>query len=181
MTRSGLIRWVFFDRDGTINDKPPSGEYVTSPGGLTLRPTAGDAIRRLNDRGVWVALVTNQRGISLGRMTVADFQAVQHELARKLADYSARLDAVYCCPHGIDACSCRKPQPGLLLQARQEHPSIDFARSAVVGDSLTDVEAGRRVGAFTVLLADHPDDHSDSGADFVAPTLDDAVSWIVSL
>lgn len=169
------IRWVFLDRDGTVNVKPAAGEYVTAAEQVELLPGVAEAIRRLNEARVWVAVVTNQRGIARGKMTETDLDAVHARLADELAGHDAHLDAVYHCPHERGACACRKPEPGLLLRAQREHPGLRFAAAAVVGDAESDVQAGRRLGATTVLLAGNGADH---GADHVAETLLDAVEWL---
>ena len=171
------IRWVFLDRDGTINVEPPLGEYVTAAEQLELLPDAAKAIRLLNDARVWTAVATNQRGIALGEMTERDLRAVHARLSDELARHGARLDAIYHCPHEQGACSCRKPRPGLLLRAQREHPGLDFASTAIVGDKDSDVEAGRRVGAGTVLL-DRDRANGDRGADHVVGTLLEAVQWL---
>jgi D-glycero-D-manno-heptose 1,7-bisphosphate phosphatase len=150
---------VFLDRDGTINEKAAASEYVTDPGGLRVLPGAAGAVRRLNDAGVAVIVVTNQRGIALGWMTESDLEAVHTELREQLdAQAGARLDAILHCPHERGTCGCRKPAPGLLLEARARWPEIDLPRSVVVGDSRADVEAGRAVGAAAVLLGEHAPD-----------------------
>ncbi len=144
---------AFLDRDGTINEKAAAGEYVTDPGGLRVLPGAAGAVRRLNDAGVAVIVVTNQRGIALGRMSESDLEAVHAELRLQLdSQAGARIDAILHCPHERGTCGCRKPAPGLLLEARERRPEIDLAASVVVGDSPADVGAGRAVGAATVLL-----------------------------
>jgi D-glycero-D-manno-heptose 1,7-bisphosphate phosphatase len=171
------IRWVFLDRDGTINVNAPPGEYVTSPDQLVLLPGAAEAICALNAAGVWVGVVTNQRGIALGEMTEADLRAVHARLAGELARVGAHLDAIYHCPHEQGDCSCRKPEPGLLLQAQRENPGLSFAAAALIGDAQSDVEAGRRMGVSTVLLAANGAP-GDLGADHVAGTLLDAVGWL---
>jgi D-glycero-D-manno-heptose 1,7-bisphosphate phosphatase len=163
------LTWVFLDRDGTVNLKPTRGEYVTRPDELALLPGVAATIRRLNEAGIGVAIVTNQRGVALGRMTIDDVDAVHARLAALLEADGARVDAIYTCSHEVGACDCRKPRPGLLLRAQQELHGVDFARAAVVGDSAADVEAGRRVGARTVLISDAPE--SESGADHVVPSL----------
>jgi D-glycero-D-manno-heptose 1,7-bisphosphate phosphatase len=171
------IRWVFLDRDGTINVKAPAHRYITSPDQLALLPGAAEAIQRLNAAGVWVGVVTNQRGVARGEMTEEDLQAVHLRLAQELAGGGAHLDAVYYCPHEQGTCSCRKPQPGLLLDAQRDHPGMRFAAAALIGDAPSDVQAGRRLGMTTILLA--PDGaSSDHDADHVAQTLLDAVHWL---
>jgi D-glycero-D-manno-heptose 1,7-bisphosphate phosphatase len=150
---------AFLDRDGTINVKAAEGEYVESPEQLVLIPGAAAAIRRLNDAGLKAIVVTNQRGIALGRMGEEDLDAVHARLEELLAaEAGARLDAIFHCPHGLDSCDCRKPEVGLFLQAKERWPEIDLERSAMVGDSEKDVLAGERLGMATVHLGhDVPD------------------------
>jgi D-glycero-D-manno-heptose 1,7-bisphosphate phosphatase len=144
---------AFLDRDGTINHKASAGEYVTDPADMRVLDGAAAAIRRLNDAGVPVIVVTNQRGIALGLMSERDLEAVHACLAELLdAEAGARLDAILHCPHERGTCSCRKPAPGLLLEAAARWPSIDLGSSTMVGDSQADVEAGRAVGATTIRL-----------------------------
>lgn len=137
---------VFVDRDGTLNVKPDEGEYITSPADLVLLPGAGDAVRTLNLVSRHVIVVTNQRGVALGRMTLDDVTSVNMHLQGLLRESGARIDAFYVCPHGIGQCQCRKPDIGLVLQARRDFPSIRFSRSVLVGDADSDMEAARRAG-----------------------------------
>lgn len=169
---------VFLDRDGTINRKAPEGEYVTGPDALELLPGAAAAIARLNAAGVPVAVVTNQRGIALGRMSEEDLAAVHRRLAERLAAGGARVDAVVHCPHAKDACDCRKPRPGMLLDAGERLGGVDLAASAIVGDAPSDMAAGEAVGMIRVLLADGaPDD--GVAFDHRAPDLPAAVDWLL--
>lgn len=164
--RGSAIRWVFLDRDGTLNVKPPAGEYVERPEELKLLPGAAEGVRMLNGAGVWTGVVTNQRGVALGRMSADDLDAVHGRLSHLLQLEGAFVDAIYACPHQIGACACRKPQPGLLLKAQGNHPALDFARAAIVGDSPSDMQAGRLLGLTTVLI-------SGSGEDLAAPGVAD--------
>jgi D-glycero-D-manno-heptose 1,7-bisphosphate phosphatase len=174
------VDWVFLDRDGTINRKAANGDYVKAPCELSIIPDAAEAIRRLNDAGVWVGIVTNQQGIALGRMTEADFAAVQARLAGELRRVGARIDAVYHCPHLEETCACRKPAPGMLLRARRRNPGLEFEYAAMVGDSAADIAVGRRVGAVTVRIAERVDASRVMQADHVAPSLERAVDWLLS-
>jgi D-glycero-D-manno-heptose 1,7-bisphosphate phosphatase len=150
---------AFLDRDGTINEKAPEGDYIKRPAEVVLLPGVAEAVRRLNDAGIWVIVVTNQRGIALGRMTERDLEAVHAELSAQLeAAAGARIDAFFHCPHDVGECDCRKPETGMFRQARERFPWIDLASSVVIGDSPSDVAAGRTLGIWTLRLGvDAPD------------------------
>ena len=144
---------AFLDRDGTINEKAPAGDYVTRPEEVSLLPGAAEAVRRLNDAGIAAIVVTNQRGIALGRMTERDLEEVNAEVCRQLEVVAgARIDAFFHCPHDIGECDCRKPEAGMFRQAVERFPWIDLKCSAIVGDSESDVEAGRALGMRSVRL-----------------------------
>ena len=145
------LRTVFLDRDGTINVKAGPGGYIRSPADMVLLPGAAKAVAALNAAGLRTVLVTNQRWLSEQSADPGCFAAVHHRLERLLAEEGARLDAAYHCPHSRDRCDCRKPGAGMLLRAAREH-SLDLAESVMIGDSDTDVMAGRAVGAATILL-----------------------------
>jgi D-glycero-D-manno-heptose 1,7-bisphosphate phosphatase len=185
MLRAGPdCRWtVFLDRDGTINRKAPEGDYVRSPGALVLLDGAAAAIARLRSAGARVVVVTNQRGVALGRMSLADLAAVHQRLRRELAASGARVDGIYSCPHDVGSCDCRKPGPGLFRQAVDDDPAIDLEGSAVVGDSWSDIQAGARFGMATVLLSDPPQapDGWAVRPDHVARALEDAADWLLAL
>ncbi len=144
---------AFLDRDGTINRKAAEGEYVGSPDLMELLPGAAYAVRRLNLAGVLVVIVTNQRGVATGSMTIDDVNAVNGRLVDLLAASGAHVDAVYVCPHGEGDCGCRKPLPGLLHLAASDHPTIELSRSVLIGDSESDIGAGVAAGVATIRIA----------------------------
>ncbi len=150
---------AFLDRDGTINVKAPEGEYVRRPEDVTLLPGAADAIAALNRAEVRVAVVTNQRGIALGHMTERDLAAVHQRLGALLDEAAgAHVDGIFHCPHDAEACDCRKPATGMFRRVAEQWPGVDLRRSAMIGDALTDLQAGRALGMTTVLLGvDAPD------------------------
>jgi D-glycero-D-manno-heptose 1,7-bisphosphate phosphatase len=169
---TGRLQAVLLDRDGTINVKAPEGEYITAAEQLELLPGAAEAIRLLNHAGVPVAVVTNQRGVALGRMADSDLRAVHARLHQLLGNRDAWVDAIFYCPHDKGACACRKPAPLMLRRAGAYLGLTNLRDAVMIGDSLTDVEAGRRAGARTVLLASSgvaPDGTQ------TAPTLLDAI------
>lgn len=168
---------AFLDRDGTLNVLPAAGGYVLTPDELHLLPGAAAAVRRLNARGVCTVLVSNQRAVARGLMSVADVGAVHARLAGLLAGEGAHLDALYFCPHEAGTCRCRKPAPGMLYQAAREHPQVRLDRAVLVGDAETDVGAGAAAGIATVRLADGA---VTSRADLVVRDLGEAVDWILA-
>lgn len=145
-------RTAFLDRDGTINEPAPEGEYVTSPEAIRLLPGAAEAIRLMNEHPAKVVVVTNQRGIALGRMSEADLIAVHERLEAELARSGAHLDAILHCPHHEGACNCRKPGTALFERAAREIDGVELEGAAMVGDTARDVEAGNRLGLTTVRL-----------------------------
>ena len=171
------ISAVLLDRDGTINVKAPEGDYVTHPDQVVLLPRAAAAIRLLNERRIPVAVVTNQRGVALGRMTEGDLEGVHARLAELLALEGARVDAIFHCPHDVGVCRCRKPGTLMLERAAQCLGADGFANVVMIGDSAADVAAGHGVGARTVLLGSS--DLPRAGGE-CAPSLWDAVHAIVS-
>lgn len=130
----------------------PEGEWVTSPAMLVMLDGAAEAIAILNRLGIRVVVVTNQRGIAAGSYNEADLAAIHEHLRGLLAAKAAHLDAIYYCPHDHNACECRKPKPGMLLRAFEDFPDAAPANSLMIGDSLSDIEAGRAAGVATVFI-----------------------------
>lgn len=151
------LRTIFLDRDGVLNEKMPEGRYVTRWSEFHLLPGVAEAIGRLNRAGLRVVVVSNQRGVSLGLYTTADVRAIHTELQNLLASHSAHVDGFYFCPHGKGECICRKPLPGMFEQARAEFPEIAAETSAMIGDSRSDIEFGRRLGMLTVFIEGDPE------------------------
>jgi D-glycero-D-manno-heptose 1,7-bisphosphate phosphatase len=146
------VRTVFLDRDGVLNEKAPEGEYVWRWQDFRLLNGVPEAIARLNRAGLRVVVVTNQRGVALGRYTLDDVTALHGEFQKLLAGYGAHVDRFYVCPHGNDGCNCRKPLPGLFEQARTGFPEILAETSAMIGDSLADMQFGKRLAMRTILI-----------------------------
>lgn len=146
------IRTVFLDRDGVLNEKMPEGRYVRSWSEFHLLAGVPEAIAKLNRAGVRAIVISNQRGIALGLYTAADVEAIHDQLQRALATEGAHIDGFFFCPHDRNECNCRKPMPGLFEQAKARFPQIEAATSAMIGDSLSDIEFGRRLGMTTVFV-----------------------------
>lgn len=142
---------MFLDRDGTLNVEV---NYLHRIEDLVLVAGAARAISALNRAGWLVIVVTNQAGIARGYYDETALHTLHEHLTQALAAQDARIDAIYYCPHHPDfsgTCECRKPQPGMLLQAAAEH-GIDLTRSWLVGDTGGDIGAGRAAGCRTVLV-----------------------------
>jgi D-glycero-D-manno-heptose 1,7-bisphosphate phosphatase len=151
-------------------------------------PFAGAAIRRLNEAGMAVIVVTNQSGVARGYFPESLVQQVNDRMQRELAALGARLDGIYYCPHSsADACECRKPKTGMLLQAAREH-QIDLERSYVVGDRYGDMELAFRGGCKSVFvrtgygegdLVLHAKDWARQ-PDAIVENLEAAADWILA-
>ncbi len=142
-------RFVLLDRDGTLVESVP---YLSDPDQLRLLPGAGEALRLLRDAGLGLAVVTNQSAIGRGYFDLGRLDEVHTRLIDVLAAERVHLDGIYVCPHlPDDDCACRKPRPGLALQAARELGFVPSA-SFVVGDNLADVELGPALGATTFLV-----------------------------
>ena len=140
---------VFLDRDGTICEEMG---YLNHINRLQIFAFAADAIRRLNEAGVPVLVVTNQSGVSRGIFPESLVIEVHRKLGEALASSGAHLDGFYYCTHTrVDECNCRKPLPGLLERAAREH-DIDLSRSFVVGDRYGDVELAHAAGGRGLLV-----------------------------
>ncbi len=142
---------AFFDRDGTINVEI---NYLSRPEDLTFIDGMPEFIKKFNDWGFKVIVVTNQAGIARGYYTEEDMNRVHLYMNERLAESGAHIDAFYFCPHHPDftgPCSCRKPGTGMLEQAGADF-DIDFSRSILFGDKPWDIEAGEKMGIKSYLI-----------------------------
>jgi D-glycero-D-manno-heptose 1,7-bisphosphate phosphatase len=172
------IKAAFLDRDGVINRKAPEPGYVTRWEDVHFLPDVAQAISVLKGLGFLVIVVSNQRCVAKGLITETELEALHRKMSAYLEDHGATIDAVYYCPHeNHPPCSCRKPQPGMLLEAAREH-DIDLSSSWMIGDSERDVEAGKSAGCRTVRLRTAADT-AVGDADLMASSLLDATSQIV--
>jgi len=181
---------AFLDKDGTINEDVG---YLDDPNKLVLLPRAAEAIKRLNEHGFKVIIISNQSGIAKGILTEDILQTIDKKLQKELLKLGAYVDAIYYCPHHPEhglypykkVCQCRKPHPGLVKRAEKEH-NIDLKSSYFVGDKLSDIETGKAVGIKTILVltgkgkeTKQEQGFSENKPDYEAPDLFHAVNWII--
>ncbi len=141
---------IFLDRDGVINENRPN--YVLRWEHIRLIPSALAALAALAQSEYAIVIVTNQSGVGRGVFSRAQANDLNQRLVALIVENHGRIDAVKLCPHRPDECCvCRKPQPGLLLQAAQEL-RLDLNRSWMVGDAVTDIQAGLAAGVRPILL-----------------------------
>jgi D-glycero-D-manno-heptose 1,7-bisphosphate phosphatase len=157
------LRTVFIDRDGVLNEKLREGCYVTDWSDFRLLPGVIDAIGLLNRARLSVLVVSNQRGIARGLCTTSDVEAIHTSFQRLLANHGAHVDGFYLCPHDMGQCNCRKPLPGLFERAVVSFPTITGETSAMIGDSYSDIEFGRRLGMLTVFIEGNPEVQKPGG------------------
>ncbi len=174
-------RYVFLDRDGVINKKAPEGEYISKWKDFCLQPGAESAIAQLNRSGRKIIVVSNQRGVALGKYTSADVDALHVQLQQHLAAHGAHIDAIYYCPHDKNRCDCRKPKPGLFKQALRDFPDASSANSVMIGDSISDIEVARNLHFASIYIQGDPAtrrpgaDNAAALADVVSDSLCHAV------
>lgn len=168
-------RAVFLDRDGVLNKslgrRPPN-----TPDELEMIPGSAQAVKRLNDAGFKVFVVTNQGGVGLGYMTKGELDAIHHRLREEVAREGGVIHDIAACTHKPWArCKCRKPKPGMLIELARKH-GIDLKRSFMIGDREMDIEAGRSAGTTTILVGTAEE---ETAADYTAPDLLAAASLIL--
>lgn len=180
---------AFLDRDGVINRYVYNAEFGTvdspsSPGEFTFSPLAEEAVALLKQLGYLVIVVSNQPGIAKGRFSAALLESVTEKMRAGIEARGGRLDAVCYCLHHPEAvvpefrvqCDCRKPRPGMLLRCAREL-DIDLTSSFMIGDGVTDIEAGRAAGTRTIFVGQAKSyileefDKRGLHPDFIVPSL----------
>ena len=173
---------LFLDRDGVINEEKEQsyifhyGEFAFYEGGL-------EALQLLAGVFPRIVVVTNQRGVGKGLMTAGDLADIHAQMVAAATAAGGRIDAVYYCDSMSNDHPHRKPNPGMALAARQDLPDIDFSRSIMVGNNLSDMEFGRNIGAATIFVTTtNPSvDKTDSRIDAVYKSLEDFAGALQSL
>jgi D-glycero-D-manno-heptose 1,7-bisphosphate phosphatase len=173
---------IFLDRDGVIIRKASEGEYIADWREVEFLTGALEAVAEFCRAGYKVMLVTNQRGVATGKIRPSSLSHIHQMLSRVVADHGGELAAIYCCTHDLaEGCVCRKPNPGMLLQAAAEH-GLDLTHCWMIGDSATDITAGKRAGCKTALISDSDECTCwRERPDVWAGSLDRAAGLILSL
>ena len=141
---------VFLDRDGVIIQNREN--YVRSWKDVEFLPSSLQALKLLSQTSYKIIIVTNQSAIGRGIITIEQAEAINQRIIEEITDAGGRVDGLFICPHAPDDhCFCRKPLPGLILQAA-DALSIDLPSSAMIGDALTDIQAGSAAGIKTLIL-----------------------------
>lgn len=147
-------KYIFLDRDGTLNVRPPKARYIEKPEDFIWLAGAKDAVKRLKDAGYRIILVTNQPGLARGNLTEETLAAIHKKMQDDLKKIGACIDHIYYCPHNWDeGCACRKPQPGMFFRAQKEL-SIDLTRCYMLGDDARDMTAGAAAGCKCMLISE---------------------------
>ena len=146
------MKTVFLDRDGVINRNPPNMGYVRKWTEFSFIPNARRAIQKLTQSGYRIFVITNQAGIGRGLYSEENLKDIHCRMVTEITKAGGKIDAVYYCPHHPDAgCECRKPKPGMLKRVAQEH-NINLSSAYFIGDTTSDIQAGKRAGTTTFLV-----------------------------
>jgi D-glycero-D-manno-heptose 1,7-bisphosphate phosphatase len=180
--RRAAYTTLFLDRDGVINRRLP-GRYVQEWSEFHFLPGVPETIARLCTHFDRVVVVTNQQGIGKGLMSAEDLHAVHPQMVAAVEKAGGRIDGIYFCPDlASSQDNCRKPAPAMGLWARRDFPEIDFERSVMVGDSLSDMVFGKELGMLTVLITSKEEEAKDLAAakrviDVAFPGLEAFGNW----
>ncbi len=145
-----MTKAIFLDRDGIINKERK--DYVKSIEEFQILDGVPESIKMLKEKGFLVIVITNQSAINRGLITIETLNEIHNYLQNFLKENNTSIDDFYFCPHRPDEnCKCRKPNPGMLIKAAQEH-NIDMNQSFMIGNSLTDIQAAQKSGCKGILL-----------------------------
>ncbi len=142
---------LFLDRDGVINEECV-GSYITNWNEFNFLEGAVDALKILSNKFGLIVIVTNQRGVEKGIMTLNDLRDINSNILQSVSLQGAKIDRIYNCTALLDTDQNRKPNTGMAMQAKADFPNIDFKRSIMIGNSLSDMEFGKRMGMHTVFI-----------------------------
>jgi D-glycero-D-manno-heptose 1,7-bisphosphate phosphatase len=180
------MKAVFLDRDGVINEDRL--DYVKGWGEFAFLPGSLDALRLLTQQGYQIIVITNQSIIGRNMVSEPELRHIHNKMVEAVAAHGGKIDAILYCPHSPkDGCACRKPQPGLIYQARDTY-ALDLSQTCMIGDSLKDIQCARAAGCGKAILVrtgygretEQICPEHDIRPDHVAPDLLAAVRWLLS-
>lgn len=153
MNNLSQYKYIFIDRDGVINVERPN-DYVKNISEFVFIEGTFDAIAKLSQRFDYLFIVTNQRGVGRGTMSIDHLTEVHDFMLKQLEQSEGRITNIYFCTDIEDTSINRKPNIGMAFAAQREYPAVDFAKSIMVGNSKSDIEFGHKLGMYTVLVGD---------------------------
>jgi D-glycero-D-manno-heptose 1,7-bisphosphate phosphatase len=173
---------LFLDRDGVINHEKEN-DYIHTWDEFVFYEGAKEAMKFFARKFKYIFIITNQRGVGKGVTTSEDLNTIHQNMIKEIEMAGGRINKIYFCTDLDDNSPNRKPQPGMALQAKQDFPDIDFNQSVMVGNTLSDMEFGRNIGATTVFLPTTKPDvsHTENSIDAVYKSLADFAAALQSV
>jgi len=170
-----MNKTIFLDRDGIINEDK---DYAYKIEDLEFIDYAIDGMRRMQNLGYGLIIITNQAGIAKGKFTEEDYFAFRNEMHKRLKENGVIINAEYFCPHHQEGkiekykidCNCRKPKPGMLEQAAKDF-NLDLKKCFMIGDTSSDILAGKNAGCKTIQVMTGKEKKVSNDADFIAEDL----------
>lgn len=178
------MKAIFLDRDGVINRDPGFGDYVKSWKEFEFLPGAIEAIKKLNENGYEIFVISNQAGVNKGLFTQEALDEITKNMLKGIEARGGKIRSVTYCTHLPDeGCNCRKPRTG-MIERTTKGLEIDFKNTYFIGDSRLDVQTGRNMGCKTILLAtgkENPEDvrNWQVKPDFIKKDLQEAAEWVL--
>jgi len=169
---------VFLDRDGVINKKIENG-YVLNWYSFEFLPNVFEGLKRLNEENFRLIILTNQACIGKGILSEEKFHEIMYKMINKIRKKGGNIHKYYVCPDYDNSSICRKPNVGLFLKAKIDFPDINFKNSFVIGDSISDIKAGKEIGSRTILIHSNTNFTMEITPDFFARDLLDAAEIII--
>lgn len=163
---------LFLDRDGVINHQKEGG-YILNWDEFVFYEGVKEAMQVFSKKFKYICVITNQRGVGKGNMSLQDLKTIHQNLQYEVAAIGGKIDRFYFCTDPESTSDCRKPNAGMAFQAKQDFPAIDFSKTIMVGNSLSDMEFGRNIGATNIFLntTNFTVNESDERVDACFPTL----------
>lgn len=153
-------KYLFLDRDGVINEERPN-DYVKTVDEFIFIDGAAESISIFTELFEHIFVVTNQRGVGRQKMTLGDLINVHNYMNTEIAKEAGKIDKIYFCSDLNNSSINRKPNIGMAFQAQADFPEVDFSKSILVGNSISDIHFGNKLGMLTVLVGDkYPSNHS---------------------